>query len=239
MRFHVSWVFRCLRWSYLKYSHPERENFPIKYIEAGKWAEKIVYDRLKKYHLKKGRNRRLFLKNFTLIGRPDFILKGKVIEVKRSRLIHKDPAWIAQLNLYLLMESSSKGFLFEVGTNKVRVSKHPFSSKLARKSLNYFGKLEKSIKEGKIPKVNGFNCRYCRYCSYRFYCNALESKYCETFESNPESKLDLLSNSGSISNKKRETMVAKGKKEEEKSIHHNIKKGFIADEDKTSLNMKY
>jgi len=172
MQFHVSWVFRCLRWSYFKYSCPERENFPIKYIEAGKWAEKIVYDRFKKYRLKRGRNRKLYFKNYTLIGRPDFIIKGKVIEVKKSKLSYRNPAWLAQLNLYLMMESSNKGLLIEVGNSKLRVSKHPFSPELARKSIKYFDNLGNLIKERKKPEVKtGY---LCRYCSYRVYCRAID-----------------------------------------------------------------
>jgi len=168
MHFNVSWVFRCLRWSYFKYKYPELEIFDKEKVKAGLRTEKLVYRYLKSMHPKRGKNRRIYFEKFVLTGRPDFTVKGSVIEVKKSRLEAIRPEWKAQLNLYLLLENALTGFIFEVG-QRIRITKIGFSSELLRESISYFLELEKFISEGKIPPA--VKKWYCRHCSFRNLCN--------------------------------------------------------------------
>jgi len=175
MYFNVSWVFRCLRWSYFKYRYPKSECFDVEKIRAGLEAEKLVYKYLRPMHPKRGRNRSIYFKKFILTGRPDFTVKGFVIEVKKSQIGIIRPEWRAQLNLYLLLEGTKTGYLFEVGKDKIRVTKIDFSPSLIRESVRYYLKLERFLRENKPPP--SVKTWYCNYCSYKILCRKYPKIY--------------------------------------------------------------
>ncbi|MFW6128155.1 MAG: CRISPR-associated protein Cas4 [Halobacteriota archaeon] len=171
MRFNVSWVGKCIRWSYLKCVYPDSEKFDKSKLEVGMWAERVAQQKLAPYHVKKGRNRKLHFQGFTLSGRADFVAKNWVVEVKKSNIGYKRPEWFAQLNLYLLMENKDIGILFEVGDERNRVTKIKFSPRLVKESIEYFCLLRNHIMKEEIPQVP--RNRYCWFCSYRGLCMKL------------------------------------------------------------------
>lgn len=154
--------------------YPKSEEFDNRKLEIGMWAERIAQQKLKPYYVRKGRNRKLHFQGFTLSGRPDFMVKGCVVEVKKSSLRYKRPEWFAQLNLYLLMENKDLGMLFEVGDEKSRVTRVRFSPRLAKESIEYFWFLRDYVMEGKIPLVPA--SRDCWFCSYRGLCIKLQGE---------------------------------------------------------------
>lgn len=113
----------------------------------------------------------LHFQGFTLSGRPDFVVKGCVVEVKKSNLRYKRPEWFAQLNLYLLMENKDLGMLFEVGDENFRVTRLRFSPRLAKESIEYFWLLRDYVREEEIPLVT--RNRDCWFCSYKSLCRKM------------------------------------------------------------------
>ena len=175
MHFNVSWVFRCLRWSYFKFKYPELEILDKEKIRAGLRAERIAYRYLRQMNPRREKNRRIYFEKFVLTGRPDFTVKGSVIEVKKSRLNIIRPEWRAQLNLYLLLENARTGFIFEVGNRGIRITRINFSTELVRKSISYFLRLERYLSDNKTPfPVKSW---FCNYCSYRILCKKYPKVY--------------------------------------------------------------
>ncbi|MFO7966543.1 MAG: Dna2/Cas4 domain-containing protein [Archaeoglobaceae archaeon] len=151
--------------------YPRSEKFDESKMEIGLWAERVAQQKLEPYYPRRGRNKQLHFQGFTLSGRPDFIVKGCVVEVKRSNLRYKRPEWFAQLNLYLLMENKDVGLLFEVGDEKFRLTRVKFSPYLTKKSIEYFMVLRDHMLEDEIPLVP--RRRDCWFCSYRTLCITL------------------------------------------------------------------
>ncbi len=168
MRFNVSWVGRCIRWSFLKCLYPQSEEFDQGKLEIGLWAERVARQKLDPYYPRRGRNKHLHFQGFILSGRADFVVKGYVVEVKKSNLRYKRPEWFAQLNLYLLMENKELGMLLEVGDERSRITRVKFSPRLAKESIEYFWLLRNYVGEHKIPKVP--RSRSCWFCGYKTLC---------------------------------------------------------------------
>lgn len=148
--------------------YPRSEQFDDGKLEIGLWAEKVAQQKLEPYYPRRGRNKKLYFRDFTLSGRPDFIVKGCVVEVKKSSLRYRRPEWFAQLNLYLLMENKDLGMLLEVGNEKFRVTSLRFSPRLAKESIEYFWLLRNHLIEEEIPLVP--RSSNCWFCSYRALC---------------------------------------------------------------------
>jgi CRISPR/Cas system-associated exonuclease Cas4 (RecB family) len=163
-----------MRWSYFKYTIPDKENFDPAFTKSGKKAEEVAYRFLsERYRVRKCRNREVHFAEFSLAGRGDFIALGSdsyIVEVKSLRRLREKPElrWLAQLNLYLFMENFENGILLEVSENAIRMTKMRFSRKLLWKSLLYFSKLRLHVVRREVPKAT-WN-RRCRYCSYRHVC---------------------------------------------------------------------
>jgi len=150
--------------------YPKEEIFDVAKRESGILAEAKAYKYLKRFYPRRGRNRKLYFRDFSLSGRPDFILNGSVIEVKKSKLWRIRREWLAQLNLYLLFEKSEEGYLFEVGDNGFRITKYKFNPEIVREALNYFLILERHISRNKIPIKS--NSNFCKFCSYSHLCES-------------------------------------------------------------------
>jgi len=164
-----------MRWSYFKYTIPEKERFDPLLIKAGKEAEEIAYRYLsKRYKVKRCKNREIHFKGFSLAGRGDFIAMGSdshLVEVKSSKWLRDKPElrWLAQLNIYLFLENFESGILLEViGKSAIRTMKIRFNPELLRKSLLYFSSLKQYIVREEIPKAR--HSYRCKYCSYRHVC---------------------------------------------------------------------
>lgn len=151
--------------------YPRSEQFDEGKSEIGLWAERVAQQKLEPYYPRRGRNRMLHFQGFTLSGRPDFVVKGCVVEVKKSSLRYKRPEWFAQLNLYLLMENKDLGMLLEVGDEKFRVTRLRFSPRLAKESIEYFWLLRDYVRKEEIPLVT--RNRDCWFCSYKSLCKKM------------------------------------------------------------------
>lgn len=148
--------------------YPKSEHFDESKVEIGMWAERVARQKLEPYYPRRGRNKELYFRDFTLSGRADFIVKGCVVEVKKSSFKYKRPEWFAQLNLYLLMENKDLGMLLEVGDEKSRVTRVKFSPRLAKESIEYFWLLRNYIMDDDIPLIP--RSRNCWFCSYKRLC---------------------------------------------------------------------
>jgi len=164
MRFSVSWVLRCMRWSYLKYFMPD--HFDRRLVEKGRRAEEVVKKRFSHLKLRRGRNRELYFKNYTLVGRPDFLTRDAIFEVKSGKPSHSYilPN-LVQLNLYMLMEGKKTGFLIFVGKD-IQVIRTGFSACAVRQGIAYFDALWEHIRKGIIPEGQPV----CSSCSFAHVC---------------------------------------------------------------------
>jgi CRISPR/Cas system-associated exonuclease Cas4 (RecB family) len=147
---------------------PEREIFDVRRLKAGLLAEKIALYYLKPFYPKRGWNKEIHFRKFTLAGRADFIVNGWVVEVKKSNFKKLRPEWMAQINLYMLLENADKGILMEVGNGRIRTTKMSISPDLIRRSIDYFSSLENFISRKVTPSVQ--RNRSCRFCSFRHLC---------------------------------------------------------------------
>lgn len=154
--------------------YPRLEQFDERNHEIGMWAERVAHQKLEPYYPRRGRNKELHFQDFTLSGRADFLVKGCVVEVKKSSLRYRRPEWFAQLNLYLLMENKDLGMLLEVGDEKFRVTRIEFSPRVAKESIEYFRLLRNYVREGDIPSFS--RSRDCWFCSYKALCIKMEKE---------------------------------------------------------------
>ncbi len=173
MRFSVSWVLHCMRWSYLKCFMPDRERFDRRLVKKGRRAEEQAKREFSYMKIRRGRNRELYFKNYTLVGRPDFLTREAVLEIKSGRPSYSYilPGLI-QLNLYMLMEGKRTGLLIFIGEN-TKVIHARFSTHAVRQGMAYFDALWEHIQKGVIPEGQPV----CNSCSFAHVCGG---KYVES-----------------------------------------------------------
>jgi CRISPR/Cas system-associated exonuclease Cas4 (RecB family) len=133
--------------------------------EKGKLAEKRAEMALKHSgRVWRGKTKELYFKNFTLVGRADFVSEREVVEVKAKL----NPAFLlpnmAQLNLYLLMEGKPTGVLLFGDGNIIKLRRSDF---LIRQSLKYFETLAEHIVSCRVPEGDRI---FCKNCSFRHFC---------------------------------------------------------------------
>jgi CRISPR/Cas system-associated exonuclease Cas4 (RecB family) len=160
-----------MRWSYFKCLIPEKERLNVAMLKAGREAEEVALRYLlKKYKVRRCKNKEAHFNDFSIVGRADFILNGQeIVEVKNSKWLRKpELRWFAQLNIYLFLENVESGMLLEVGQKTIRETKMGFSPKLLRVSLRYFSELQNFITNNRTPEIR--ESRYCRFCSYGYLC---------------------------------------------------------------------
>ena len=153
-----------MRYSY--FSYYTKPKLSKRLEEKGRLSEKRAKMALKYMgkNIWRGRTRELYFKDFTLVGRADFVSDNEVIEVK-TRL---SPAFLipnmAQLNLYMLMEGKDNGILLSGDGMFLKLKKSKF---LIRQSLKYFEILAGHITSFDIPEGDR---TFCRNCHFRRFC---------------------------------------------------------------------
>ncbi len=155
-----------MTFSYISYYY--KPKLPKRLILKGQLSEKRAKTMLKsKMDIKRGKTKKIYFKNFTLVGRADFISDDCVIEVKSSFNNKFLIPSLAQLNLYMLMEEKDKGLLI-MGEKEILVEKSNF---VIRQSLAYFEQLAKHILEFKIPEGDTEFCGNCCFTKICFNVN--------------------------------------------------------------------
>ncbi len=164
LSFSVSWALRCMRYSYFAYYTKPKLSRRLE--EKGRLTERRAEMALK-YTGKKiwrGKTRELYFKDFTLVGRADFVSDNEVIEVKTRLSSAFLVPNMAQLNLYMLMEGKDNGILLSGDGRFLRLERSEF---LIRQSLRYFEALAEHITYFDIPEGDR---TFCRNCHFRRFC---------------------------------------------------------------------
>ncbi|AEA47637.1 hypothetical protein Arcve_1637 [Archaeoglobus veneficus SNP6] len=160
-----------MRWSYFSYFMPAK--LDRKLMEKGRRAEEVVEKKLSHLGLRRARNRELYFRNYTLVGRPDFVTRDFVVEVKSSVAQQYLLPNLAQLNLYMLMEGKKLGLLVFAGNgmDKMKIIYTSFSRSIIRQTIAYFDALWGYIREGVIPEIVFEVAQpVCRSCSFARLC---------------------------------------------------------------------
>lgn len=174
MRFFASWALRCLRWSYFRYFIPAK--LDAQFVERGKRAEELAEKRLSYFRLRRGKNRELHFRNYVVAGRPDFVTRDAIIEVKSSIPRQFFIPYLAQLNLYMLMEGKRIGILVLVNERDelIKTIYVGFSRFIVKQCIAYFDALYEHIKKSVIPE-GVIDSKICSSCSFSHQCgNGLE-----------------------------------------------------------------
>ncbi len=161
--FFVSWALKCMRFSYFSfYAKPKIPwNMKVKGELSERRAELTLKHRMKIW---RGKNKIMYFKNFTLVGRADFVSDDFVIEVKSNFNNTFFIPSLAQLNLYMLMEGKDRGLLL-MGNRVFEVERSDF---IIKQSISYFESLAKHITEFRIPEKS---VEYCYCCAFKECCN--------------------------------------------------------------------
>jgi CRISPR-associated exonuclease Cas4 len=174
VNFYASWIFRCPRWIYLKLRYPEKEIIDENIKKMGDFGERIAKEFLsRKYRIFHGKRRFLEFDEFRIVGKADFKVltpqnSFEIVEVKRVKRLRRFPMarWIAQLNLYMAMESISSGFILEVSDDRIRKGNWRFSKNLFKKSVQYYRDVKEMMDNGDpmMKRSECWNCSYKHLC---------------------------------------------------------------------------
>ncbi len=168
----MSWALRCMRYCFFSYfSKPGPPRLPRPLEERGRMAERRAFLWLKNMGIdvKRAGNRELHVRlthngrmeEFTLTGRADYLAENAVVEVKAGRpRTSYIPAYLAQLNLYMLMYGIDQGLLLFGDGTFLRVRRSDF---VIRQSLSYFSELAGCIEDFRVPEGDSAFCASCPY----------------------------------------------------------------------------
>ena len=158
---------RCMRYCFFSYFSPSKPRIPRNLEERGRLAEKraLLWLKNEGMDVKRAGNREIYVSvngvEYTLVGRADYLSRNAVIEVKAGKpRIRYILAYLAQLNLYMLMYGLNEGMLIFGDGTALEVERSDF---VIRQSLTFFSRLAECIECLEIPDGTHLFCANCPY----------------------------------------------------------------------------